>query len=929
MSSRLLLSLLLVALTAAPAAGKGGTDGEQLAAQREKMVNDLAALRFERLGNPVLRWDHIPAVEAPADRPHKLLVVLVEYPDVHFDRYKGEAGQASKLVKYYEGELFDAKYEKPGTLSHYYLTQSLGRYHLQGQVLPPLTLSKPRAAYGLPHRPEGGSWRNDTDGEGMVEEVLLALDKAYPDLDWASFDRWDPHDYDGDGVLDEADGYLDHFVIVYAGGGQSSCQRLYKLDEVLNPNVGPEALDTLSPEARECVERMWPHRFMVQKRTGEGPAIEGLLNARGGVPVRPALWARDYNMQSEYTDVSTFIHEFGHSIGLPDVYARTSTNSTGGWEVMSATASPLPQSMSAWSRMMLGWLRPLVVVPPEFGGKAVQSGYLRVLDDGGTADSETTDLGVGLGRAVMVVLPPKVRTVDLGGLPRSSGTRALYSGQGNELDRVTEIRLDLRGEQGPVTLDFDAWWQIEGGWDFAYLETSIDGGRTWQRHVTDDRKLMPAKHGHDGAATLPGFTGLSGDLDGDGKNEQAKGCNPKRKMEHGEDLAGAAKDPCLNATWVHPSFTLPDLAGHEARIRLRYFTDMAAVEPGILIDNVRVALGSDKGARTLLSETFEGQPDPAFRLGDYSLSEGRHTLLVPHYYLLEYRDPYAPDEGTHRYDAALADPVDAFFADPKDGTMRELAVRSRPGVMAWYYDGAFAWSENDPATNGQGKGYLLALDAWPNEIALPGYEAWYKGDPTHFDTHYEVDGPDAQTALAAAYQKTLCFVRNDAYRPRDLPEAMATCPTKDAPVGGLTSDGKPLMYSYELYNRLLPGAERDTYEPASELLDTKLRDGKLTLRMRDVSLRYLHSTDAPFSLEPFPGHVRVREVRDGALVEVASREAPAVSRFESTPASRWANPKLYFGGVAVPPIPFAFELAKVGPQAPDKARVKVYLFWNP
>ena len=47
-------------------------------------------------------------------------------------------------------------------------------------------------------------------------------------------------------------------------------------------------------------------------------------------------------MQSEYTEVSTFIHEFGHSLGLPDVYAGSTNNSTGSWTAMSGTLSPEP-----------------------------------------------------------------------------------------------------------------------------------------------------------------------------------------------------------------------------------------------------------------------------------------------------------------------------------------------------------------------------------------------------------------------------------------------------------------------------------------------------------------------------------------------------------------------------------------------------------
>ncbi|MEZ4466564.1 MAG: hypothetical protein R3F43_19475 [bacterium] len=57
------------------------------------MVSDLAALRFDQLGNPVLRWDAIPPVYAPAGRPHRLLVVLAEFADRKFVRFQGDATQ--------------------------------------------------------------------------------------------------------------------------------------------------------------------------------------------------------------------------------------------------------------------------------------------------------------------------------------------------------------------------------------------------------------------------------------------------------------------------------------------------------------------------------------------------------------------------------------------------------------------------------------------------------------------------------------------------------------------------------------------------------------------------------------------------------------------------------------------------------------------
>lgn len=876
--------------------------------EAERLVGDLAALRFDRLGHPAVRWDALPPVRAPRDAPHQLLVVLAEFPDRKFVRFQADAAQPSQLAAHYQALLFDPEYARKDTLSHYYRTQSLESYHLQGRVLPPITLSKPRSAYGAPYRPEGGDWRNDTDSEGLAEEVLHLAAAAHPELDWAAFDRWDPSDFDGDGQRAEADGYLDHLVIVYAGGGQSSCQGLFKLDDTLNPNTGPEALAKLSPEERECADRIWPHRFMIQKREGQGPQVEGRVHGRGGAALSPALWALDYNMQSEYTEVSTFVHEFGHSLGLPDVYARETSNGTGVWELMSDTADPSPQNLSAWSRIMLGWLRPQVIMPPEFGGKAVQSVYLRTLDDPlDPVEIARKNQQDGMYRAALVVLPPKTRELVLADLPRGS-TQALYSGQGNALNRTASLRLDLTAAKAPMKLAFDAWWEIEAGWDFAYVELSADG-QTWTRLLPEDRRHMPAKHGHDGKQTLPGFTGLSGDLDGDGKNESAPGCNPKRAAAHGDEKT-EAQDPCKVPTWVRPRFDLGPWAGQVVTVRWRSFTDMAAVMRGLLIDNVEVAG---------IKEDFEGKPGRGWKLDGFTPSPGRHTLQVPHYYLLEHRDPTLPE----RYDASInASPALRFYWDPTKQALRALRARARPGVVVWYADGAFAWSENDPSTNGPGKGFLLVVDAQPDELPLPGLP---RPGPA-FETRFELGDAATQKALEDAYFRMMCFVRPAAWRPRDLDAGR--CPLPEAGLGALQFEGKPLLYSYQLINDLLPGADRARYTAAGELLDYRVREGQPTWRMRDRSLRSLHTYDAPFALEAFPNGFEIFDVVDGQLVPAVGLPHAATEGFSDATPARWLNPHLRFGGVAVPEAGLSLRLAAPKAQAPAGARVKVWFDWQ-
>ena len=65
--------------------------------------------------------------------------------------------------------------------------------------------------------------------------------------------------------------------------------------------------------------------------------------------------------------ISTMCHETGHSLGLPDLYARPEnpgSEGAGRWCIMSnQVLNGRPQHFSAWSKEQLGWLTPVVVDP--------------------------------------------------------------------------------------------------------------------------------------------------------------------------------------------------------------------------------------------------------------------------------------------------------------------------------------------------------------------------------------------------------------------------------------------------------------------------------------------------------------------------------------------------------------------------------------
>lgn len=67
------------------------------------------------------------------------------------------------------------------------------------------------------------------------------------------------------------------------------------------------------------------------------------------------------------TDISVFCHEFGHMLGLPDLYARPEMpGSEGVWQwcaMSNQIGGGRPQHFCAWSKEQLGWIKPTIIDP--------------------------------------------------------------------------------------------------------------------------------------------------------------------------------------------------------------------------------------------------------------------------------------------------------------------------------------------------------------------------------------------------------------------------------------------------------------------------------------------------------------------------------------------------------------------------------------
>jgi len=341
-------------------------------------------------------------------------------------------------------DIYFSEGEGVESLKTYYETQSSGRYSVDGEVSDWVRVKYNQARYG---REDQSTWNlvQDAVNQWVADRQAAGQSEADIEAELAEFDQQDRYDFDGDGDFNESDGYIDHFQIVHAGGGE----------EDGDPTYGEDAI--------------WSHRWYAfgtdQGRTGPE------TNKLGGAQIGDTgLWVGDYTIQPENGGYSVFAHEYGHDLGLPDDYDTSGggNNNVEYWSLMaqsrlSAAGEPIGSragDLGAWEKLQLGWLdyetvvagqkRSLVLGPQEYNTKDAQ--------------------------AVVMVLPDKEVTTELGA--PAAGERQWWSGQADNLSSTMTASADLTGASS-AALSMQARWDIEAGYDYLYVQASTDGGATW------------------------------------------------------------------------------------------------------------------------------------------------------------------------------------------------------------------------------------------------------------------------------------------------------------------------------------------------------------------------------------------------------------------------------------------------------------------
>lgn len=250
-----------------------------------------------------------PDLRFPAYGNQKAIVILVEYQDTKF-KLDDPHDYFTRMLN----QTGFNDYGGTGCAKEYFSLNSGGNFNCDFDVFGPITLSKNMSYYG-----GNGYGGDDQHPADMVKEACEQLDDQ---IDFTEYDR-------------DHDGTVDNIFIFYAGRGEAS---------------GGSA------------DTVWPHSWNMSSAGYPNLYFDG---------VRIYTYGCSNEWEGSRPDgVGTFIHEFSHVMGLPDLYATryTSSFTPGAWSALDYgpynNDGMTPPLYSAFERYALGWMEPKEIKDP-------------------------------------------------------------------------------------------------------------------------------------------------------------------------------------------------------------------------------------------------------------------------------------------------------------------------------------------------------------------------------------------------------------------------------------------------------------------------------------------------------------------------------------------------------------------------------------
>lgn len=300
----------------------------QIANARQTRSRRMASLNSEgRSTFPTLGENHFP-------------VVLLEFSDIPFST-------ADPNNEFYRmcNEKDYSGYSARGSIRDFYIASSNNKFQPTFDVYGPIKLSKPASYYVAAGTNLPGAGKYGRFGEALSEAMLQLKDQG---IDFVQYD----HDKNGD---------IDFVYFIFSGYGQADSGR------------------------DDCI---WPHQsdfnYSIAKL-----GLDPIYFTNNGSTVRFSTYACSNELRGTlpphtshpYLDgIGAFCHEFGHVLGLPDLYdaprqsglSEIYTKTPGYWTTMDSGTyniySTCPPLYSSYEQWLCNWLEYTDLIPYESQG---------------------------------------------------------------------------------------------------------------------------------------------------------------------------------------------------------------------------------------------------------------------------------------------------------------------------------------------------------------------------------------------------------------------------------------------------------------------------------------------------------------------------------------------------------------------------------